>query len=221
MRGKNNSLELWLSTNDDTYFKDVYSQYYNGLFRYVHRIVRDEDIAHDIVSDTFCSVLQNKSQYDSQRGAFSTWLYNIAQNAAFAWLNQEKKQDKIREGSSNHIYHIRGIDTIEGEDEVSEELANESFDVELEPLLGILHQRIIYEIQGLSDVYRDCVYDREVRGLSYDVISRRRNLNINTVKSKIRLGRDIILRNIVSYMKEIGIEPQSLMIVFPDIRRVI
>lgn len=220
MRKKNDSLELWLDTKDDKYFKGVYSQYYNGLFRHVHRIVRDEDIAHDIVSETFCSIIQNIGQYDSERGAFSTWVYNIAQNAAYAWLNQEKKQDKIREGSGGTVYSIRGIEATD-DDIISDELADESLDVELEPLLGVLHQRIIYEIQGLSDVYRDCVYDREVRGLSYGVIARRRDLKINTVKSKIRLGRDIVLRRVVDYMKTMGIDPESLVIIFPDIRRVI
>ena len=89
---KRNSVELWLRTKDEKYFNQVYAQFQKGLFRHVQKIVKDEDVAHDIVSDTFCSVLHNVSQYNPSRGAFTTWVYNISKNAAYAWINNERKQ---------------------------------------------------------------------------------------------------------------------------------
>lgn len=220
---KNSALELWLNTKDEKYFNEVYAQIHKGLFRHVNRIVRDEDIAHDIVSDTFCSILQNISQYDQSRGAFSTWVYNIAQNAAYAWLNLEKKQEKLRQDCIPQLYSIKGIFATDyHEDQKIKEEYIESLenpDIDSEVLLGKVHQRVIFEIQQLSDIYRDCVYDREIRGLSYHSIAQRRNLKINTVKSKIRLGREIVMHEVINYIKEIGIDPESLSVIIPGIRK--
>jgi RNA polymerase sigma-70 factor (ECF subfamily) len=220
---KRNSVELWLRTKDEKYFNQVYAQFQKGLFRHVQKIVKEEDVAHDIVSDTFCSVLQNVSQYNPSRGAFTTWVYNIAKNAAYAWINHERKQEYIRKESFTVLYSVRGIFAVDGfeDQELKEEFLqtedNENIDGEI--LLGKVHQRVIYEIQQLSDVYRDCVYDREIRGLSYQTIANRRNLKLNTVKSKIRLGREIIVHQVIKYVKTLGIDPESLSIIIPGITK--
>jgi RNA polymerase sigma-70 factor (ECF subfamily) len=220
---KKSSLELWLNTKDERHFNEVYAQIHKGLYRHIYKIVRDEDVANDIVSDTFCSILQNINQYDPSRGAFSTWAYNIAQNAAYAWLNFEKKQEKLRHDSFTIMYSTRGIFATDSfEDHESKEEYIESLenpDIDLEVLMGKVHQRVVFEIQQLSDVYRDCVYDREIRGLSYQVIAHRRNLKINTVKSKIRLGREIVMHEVINYMKQLGIDPESLSVIIPGIRK--
>lgn len=220
---KKSALELWLNTKDEKYFNEVYAQIHKGLYRHVYRIVRDEDIAHDIVSDTFCSILQNISQYDSSRGAFSTWVYNIAQNAAYAWLNLEKRQEKIRQECLPQLYSVKGIFATDSQDDkqIKEEYIEslEKYDIDSEVILGKIHQKVVFEIQQLSDIYRDCVYDREIRGLSYQIIAQRRNLKINTVKSKIRLGREIVMHEVINYIKELGIDPESLSVIIPGIRK--
>lgn len=71
---KKSALELWLNTKDEKYFNEVYTQIHKGLFRHINRIVRDEDVANDIISDTFCSILQNISQYDPSRGVLNLGL---------------------------------------------------------------------------------------------------------------------------------------------------
>ena len=160
---KRNSVELWLRTKDEKYFNQVYAQFQKGLFRHVQKIVKEEDVAHDIVSDTFCSVLQNVSQYNPSRGAFTTWVYNIAKNAAYAWINHERKQEYIRKESFTVLYSVRGIFAIDGfeDQELKEEFLqtedNENIDGEI--LLGKVHQRVIY-YRTSSDQIRKNSRDR-------------------------------------------------------------
>ena len=71
-------------------------------------------------------------------------------------------------------------------------------------------QITLQEIANLTDKYRDFVYDREIRGLSYEEIAIRYDTKLNTVKSKIRIGREIIAEKVFSYLKESGIDPESL-----------
>ncbi len=69
-----------------------------------------------------------------------------------------------------------------------------------EELFVKLHQLAIQEIMNLSEVYRQCMYEREVLGLSYEEIADRNELKINTVKSKIRLGREIVKYKLLEFL---------------------
>ncbi|MEY3310821.1 MAG: hypothetical protein RL348_139 [Bacteroidota bacterium] len=214
------ALDLWLSTKDERYFKHIYNNIHKGLYRHIFRIIKDEDISQDILSETFLLIIQNIHQYDPSRGAFSTWTYNIAQNAAYSWLQQEKKQDTLRQHSSEVIYNVSqktAITKQEDEDSNQEyiETPNKQH-IEYEVIFGKLHQRAVYEIRKLSDVYRECMFDREIRGLSYNEIAIKHNLLINTVKSKIRLGREIVKFQLIQYAESIGISSESLNAIFPS-----
>ena len=211
----NDAVKLWIETKNDVYFTQIYNAYRNLLINYVKRIVHDDDVAKDIIQDTFVSVVRNIHQYDPIRGKFSTWIYNIAKNSAFAHLNVEKKQDTIRDNGSKFLYNVSGLQTSEKsqDDEPKEQYIDNSVPSETkddEDMFKNIMQITLQEIANLTDKYRDFVYDREIRGLSYEEIAIRYDTKLNTVKSKIRIGREIIAEKVFSYLKESGIDPESL-----------
>ena len=211
----NDAVKLWIETKNDVYFTQIYNAYRNLLINYVKRIVHDDDVAKDIIQDTFVSVVRNIHQYDPIRGKFSTWIYNIAKNSAFAHLNVEKKQDTIRDNGSKFLYNVSGLQTSEKlqDDEPKEQFIDNSVPSETkddEDMFKNIMQITLQEIANLTDKYRDFVYDREIRGLSYEEIAIRYDTKLNTVKSKIRIGREIIAEKVFSYLKESGIDPESL-----------
>lgn len=211
----NDAVKLWIETKNDVYFTQIYNAYRNLLINYVKRIVHDDDVAKDIIQDTFVSVVRNIHQYDPIRGKFSTWIYNIAKNSAFAHLNVEKKQDTIRDNGSKFLYNVSGLQTSEKsqDDEPKEQYIDNSVPSETkddEDMFKTIMQITLQEILNLTDKYRDFVYDREIRGLSYEEIATRYDTKLNTVKSKIRIGREIIAEKVFSYLKESGIDPESL-----------
>ena len=211
----NDAVKLWIETKNDVYFTQIYNAYRNLLINYVKRIVHDDDVAKDIIQDTFVSVVRNIHQYNPIRGKFSTWIYNIAKNSAFAHLNVEKKQDTIRDNGSKFLYNVSGLQTSEKsqDDEPKEQFIDNSVPSETkddEDMFKNIMQITLQEIANLTDKYRDFVYDREIRGLSYEEIAIRYDTKLNTVKSKIRIGREIIAEKVFSYLKESGIDPESL-----------
>lgn len=211
----NDAVKLWIETKNDVYFTQIYNAYKHLLINYVKRIVHDDDVAKDIIQDTFVSVVRNIHQYDPIRGKFSTWIYNIAKNSAFAHLNVEKRQDSIRDNGSKFLYNVSGLQTSEKsvEDEPKEQYIENSVPSETkddEDMFKTIMQITLQEILNLTDKYRDFVYDREIRGLSYEEIATRYDTKLNTVKSKIRLGREIIAEKVFSYLNESGIDPESL-----------
>lgn len=213
-------VQLYIDTKDDRYFKVLYDRLYKGLYHHIFKFVKDDDVTRDVLSDTFCSILQNFSQYDPARGAFSTWAYNIAKNAALHWIHQENRQETLRQQGSSKLYTVSGILAVDSQPEDLEpqsgyidshvDESNNSKNSSKEELFVTLHQRAVQEIMNLSDVYRQCMYEREILGLPYDEIAERNSLKINTVKSKIRLGREIVKFKILEYLESIGIDPDSM-----------
>lgn len=209
------TVDLWIKSGDDKYFTQIYSKMYKGLYGHIFKFVRDEDTAMDILSDTFIVIISKKQQYDPERGHFTTWAYNIAKNSALAYLNLEKKQEENRTNGSQFIYNLVGNSAsnfhLEDNKEEKESVyTNADYHEEDENIMSLLHQRAILEIMSMSDTYRPFLYDREIRNLSYQEISTKHNIKMNTVKSKIRLGREIIKLKLVEYGKSIGIQSETL-----------
>ncbi len=62
------------------HFEKIYDLYFERIFIYVHRRVKDEAIADDLTSQTFYNALVKIQTFRFQGYPFSSWLYKIATN---------------------------------------------------------------------------------------------------------------------------------------------
>jgi RNA polymerase sigma-70 factor (ECF subfamily) len=85
---------VWAAQKDPRQFKVIYEMYFEKIFLYLHRRVKDEAIADDLTSQTFYLALAHISKFKFQGVRFSSWLYKIATNE----LNQffRKNQQSTR-----------------------------------------------------------------------------------------------------------------------------
>jgi len=67
-------------TGDSTAFDQLYIRHLKGVYAFIFYRVMDKMTAEDITSQTFIKALEHIGSYDSDKGAFSTWLYRIARN---------------------------------------------------------------------------------------------------------------------------------------------
>ena len=213
------AVKIWIESGDDKDFGIIYKKMYRGLYGHVFKFVKDDDTTMDILSETFISILKNKHQYDPNRGHFTTWAYNIAKNSALAYIGNEKKQSDSRAQGSEYLYNLVGNSASDYENEEIDSNqdytnSNQKYDEEDEKTFHLLHQRAVQEIMNMNDTYREFLYDREIRKLSYEEISQKHDIKMNTVKSKIRLGREIIRHNLVKWAIAKGINPESLLRLF-------
>ena len=63
-------------------FESLYEMYHESIFGIVNTIVRNEDIATEIMQDVFIKAWNKSDNYNVGKGRFFTWLLNIARNAA-------------------------------------------------------------------------------------------------------------------------------------------
>ncbi len=69
----------------------IYNEYFKVVYRYLICLTHNQEIAEDLVQETFCKAITN---IDKFRGdcKISMWLCQIAKNL---WLNELKKNEKI------------------------------------------------------------------------------------------------------------------------------
>ncbi len=80
-------------------FEAIVSHYEGRLLRYVSRIVISEDLAQDIVQDTFIRLFRKWRDALEPGAKISSWLYRVAHNCA---VDTIRKQSRRRELHQRH-----------------------------------------------------------------------------------------------------------------------
>jgi len=65
---------------------DLYDRYGRLAYSLILRIVRDPEMAEDLVQETFIRVWSRTQAFDSERGALGPWLLAVARNRAIDYL---------------------------------------------------------------------------------------------------------------------------------------
>lgn len=73
---------------DPARFGDLYEQYFESVYAFVTRRVRDRDTAEDLTSEVFQKALANLGNYEIRGAPFAAWLMRIAANAV---IDQSKR----------------------------------------------------------------------------------------------------------------------------------
>ncbi len=89
-----------LKQQDSKALAQLYDAYGNALFGVVFRIVHTQELAEQVLQDTFLKAWRNINSYDAGKGRLFTWLLNIARNTAIdatrtAHFQNSQKTDAI------------------------------------------------------------------------------------------------------------------------------
>src|SRR5688572_6409074 len=83
----------------------VYDNYRPALHGVIFHIVRSQEIAEDLLQETFVKIWNNINTYDRTKGRLYTWMLNIARNLAIdKTRSAEFKQAEKTENTLNAVY---------------------------------------------------------------------------------------------------------------------
>src|SRR5260370_11951449 len=75
-----------IKRRDPQAMADLYDRYGRLAYSLILRIVRDREMAEDLVQETFLRVWTRAQAFDSERGALGPWLLAVARNRAIDYL---------------------------------------------------------------------------------------------------------------------------------------
>lgn len=85
----------------------LYQMYSDSLYRVISTIVHIEEIAQDILQETFIKIWKSFSQYDPVKGRLYTWMARLARNLSIDYLRSVSHRNySVSEDLSELIQQI-------------------------------------------------------------------------------------------------------------------
>lgn len=75
---------------DEAAFDPLFNRHSQGVYAFLVRMVRDRELAQDLLQTTFLSMVRSRGRYENGT-SFSSWLMTIAANAARDSLRRQKR----------------------------------------------------------------------------------------------------------------------------------
>jgi RNA polymerase sigma factor (sigma-70 family) len=160
-------------------FEDLYRRHESRVFRYLHRNVRNEASANDLMQEVWFAVARSAHGYQPT-AKFSTWLFTIAHN---------RMVDMIRASARVQSMHAGGDTDSEGESLLDSIAA----DAKLEPPAAVQLQdeaaALLSAVAQLPAEQRSAFLLQAEGDLSVEEIAAITESNFETVKSRLRYAR--------------------------------
>ena len=145
----------------------LYDQYASALYGVILKIVGSQQIAEDVLQETFIKIWRNGDQYDPKKGRLFTWLLNIARNTAI----DKRRSAGFKKNSKNQllessVYYREGLTTSNNPDHIG-----------LREL-----------VDGLDEKYRQILELVYFKGFTQSEVVKELNIPLGTVKSRTRIA---------------------------------
>ena len=188
--------ENFLASRSESDYNKLYVRVQPGLRNYIRKMVKNGDVAEDLLSNVLVKLWTKIEQYNPE-WQITTWLYKIAFNESLAYIkerNQKSSLDNLREfgvqvsdngsiadvTSLLHEYHQKTEeDFIEEDNEIMTQYGN-----------------ALQAIADLKPMYKEIMEDRLLKNMKYEDISQKHKVNLQTVKNRIRRGKMLIAEKI-------------------------
>ena len=166
-------LLLRVEGGDDRAFRELFARYAAIANALAFRLVRQAQVAEEIVQEAFLAVWRNPERYDRTRGSVRSWLLGTVHHRAVDAVRREQAQRRRAEQAAAVVPALE-------EDPIDDVVA--AIDL---PRDRRLVRRALSE---LPDEQRDVIRWMYFEGLSQSQIAERTGLPLGTVKSRTLLG---------------------------------
>lgn len=163
-------------------FEVVYKALSSFVYNVAYRVVGNKEDAQEVTQEVFMTVYNKLKEFRFE-SSFKTWVYRIATNQA---INLAKKTSKTRNQTTSFDEQI---DPPSVGPDVGANIEKEHNDKLVEELFN-----------AINPDQRACVVLRNIEGLSYEQIAQTLNININTVRTRLKRAREKML----SLRKQVG-----------------
>jgi len=170
----------------------LYDTFHQDIYYYIFKIVKDEELAADLMQDTFVDILQ-KIDTLREPGAFVTWSRQVAYSRCTAHFRKRKEllADEDEDG-----YSV--FDTLE--EDRSEFIPDAALDQE--ELKAAIHAMC----DALPEEQRAALMMRYFEEMPVSRIAEVQGVSEGTVKSRLNYGRKALRKAVEDYEKKTGVK---------------
>ena len=184
MQTDTNDLVRQALAGNGTAFTALWDLHIDSLRAFIKRWLKNLDDLYvdDICSRSFEKAFRQISSYDPSKSQFLTWLKTIAKNTALDLLEKEFRLQNQMVSIDDDTKSTSVMDIIP--DQVDT------------PLESIIRSEDEEETEGYIDklpaLYREVARKRLIDGLQYKEIAQEMDLELNTVRTRVRRAKGLI-----------------------------
>ncbi|WP_422350482.1 RNA polymerase sigma factor [Flagellimonas sp.] len=154
-----------LAEKDDKAISLLYDNYGDTLFGVAYKVVKDEDLAQDVLQESFVKIWKKADSYDASKAKLFTWLFRITRNTAIDKLRSiNNKADKEVQIDVSDVYSL-GVSGIRPE----------FMDVQ-------------ENLDKIEDKYRIVLEALFFQGMTQQEASDELEIPLGTIKSRLKIG---------------------------------
>ena len=86
-------------------FEEIYSQYFNYVYKFVLALCYDRDIAEEITQETFFKALKNIDSFEGNAN-ITSWLCQIAKNTYFKSIKSNRQLETLSDFANTAVYGL-------------------------------------------------------------------------------------------------------------------
>ena len=154
-----------LQERDEKAISLLYDNYADTLYGVAYKVVKDEDLAQDIVQESFVKIWKKSDSYDPTKAKLFTWLFRITRNTAIDKLRSiNTKSDKEIQIDVSDVYNL-------GEQSIKPEF------LDVKENLGKLESKYRIVLEALF-----------FEGMTQQEASDELDIPLGTIKSRLKIG---------------------------------
>lgn len=158
-----NNLVLELQNGSESAFAKLYDKFSPALYGIIQKIIRDDELAQDVLQDCFVTIWKKAKSFDAGKGSFFTWMLNICRNRSIDYIRKHNRE-------SDHLNTMVETDVI-----------------------SIKEDPININTIGLNDVVDKLPEEQKIiieylyfKGYTQKEVSEELNIPLGTVKTRAR-----------------------------------
>jgi RNA polymerase sigma-70 factor (ECF subfamily) len=154
-----------VARGDRDAFARLYDLYAGPAYSLALRVVRDRDLAADVVQEAFLAIWNQASKFDSSRGQPSTWILTVTHHKAVDTVRREER---------------RRADAMDE----ARDIPDASLPVEDQAWQGVAREQVRAAMSKLPDPHREVLELAYFAGYTQSQLAERLAVPIGTVKSR-------------------------------------
>lgn len=182
-------------------FNEIYKKHYRQVYNAIKKIVKNDLDAEELTNEAMIRVHKNLGSYNEDLSKLSTWIFNIAKNAAIDFIRKKRLNTVALEDVATHHsdpsdnYGIDHLFAIKSTENNPEELMVEN------EVRRTMYEQFSTLNQNDQLVATLHYFD----GLSYEEVSNELGLPLGTVKAKIHKARVRLMEAFPSEMRKLSL----------------
>ncbi len=154
-----------LKAKDKKAFENLYDKYSGAMFNIIFRIVNSNEVAEDVLQDSFLKIWKNIDSYDESKATIFTWMLNVCRNTALDALRKANVRPSIKTDTEN--VYVEGLQTTQ-------------MNTDSIGLKNSLKHLTTEQSAVIQAIY--------FNGLTHEEAAKELDIPLGTVKTRIRMG---------------------------------